>query len=121
MLPVLKHQVRVGLTGGVGGVGEGTVASLEVKDPGELDRLGGSGAWRTGGKVGDCPEIVPGVGVGVGRRVRLVQVWASGLDPGHGAVRWVTFWTSRARLPRWRETSFLAVACKALRSGPAVA
>lgn len=50
-----------------------------------------------------------------------VQVWASGLDPGHGAVRWVTFWTSRARLPRWRETSFLAVACKALRSGPAVA
>jgi len=87
VLPVLKHQVHVSLTGGVGGVGEGRVASLEVKHSGELERLGGSGAWRTGGKVGDCPEIVPRVGVGVGRRVRMVQVWASGLDPGHGAVR----------------------------------
>lgn len=63
VLPVLKHQVRVGLTGGVGRVGEGRAASLEVKDSGELDRLGGSGAWRTGGRWGTAQRLCPGWGL----------------------------------------------------------
>lgn len=48
-----------------------------------------------------------GLGMGVG--LGMVQVWASGLDSGYREVRCVTFWTSRARLPRWKPVTLLCV------------